>query len=184
MLEIDMTQHAECEMLLDEITLSTGDGTVQSLNTDDDPDSPMKLPMSCVAHDHITFLYHIKPHQRAKAPGRSFTGSLDITIWATAQVTPGICTPRLVMRWTTALDFTTVRITISHSRGSNLKTMSLQRFRPHMRSCESVSGLAALSNASWKQKCPHGAMKSRETTRDMGKQGRELGHGEPIVARR
>ncbi|KAG6123551.1 hypothetical protein E4U13_005019 [Claviceps humidiphila] len=107
MLEIDMTQHAECEMLLDEITLSTGDGTVQSLNTDEDPDSPMKLPMSCVAHDHITFLYHIKPHQRAKAPGKSFTGSLDITISATAQVAPGICTPRLVMRWTTALDFTT-----------------------------------------------------------------------------
>ncbi|KAG6002546.1 hypothetical protein E4U21_002970 [Claviceps maximensis] len=109
MLEIDLTHHTVCEILLDDVTLSTADGTVRSLNDnddDDDPNSPMKLPMSCVAHDHITFLYHIKPHPREKAP-KSFTGSLNIAISATAQVVPGACTPRLAMSWTTALDFTT-----------------------------------------------------------------------------
>ncbi|KAG6014685.1 hypothetical protein E4U43_006261 [Claviceps pusilla] len=108
MLEIDLTHYAKCEILLDDVTLRTADGTILSLNNDDgdSSNSPMKLPMTCVAHDHITFLYHIKPHQREK-PLKSFTGSLDIAISATAQVVPGICTPRLVMSWTTALEFTT-----------------------------------------------------------------------------
>ncbi|QPH01040.1 hypothetical protein C2857_005232 [Epichloe festucae Fl1] len=106
MLEVDFTPHAECEILLDDITLSTGDGTVQSLNDDEGPHAQMKLPMSCVSHDHITFLYHIKPHQHEKSP-RSFTGRLDVSIAATAQVIPGLCTPRLTMSWETALDFST-----------------------------------------------------------------------------
>ncbi|KAG5977433.1 hypothetical protein E4U55_006757 [Claviceps digitariae] len=114
MLEIDLTHYAKCEIRLDDVTLSTADGTVRSLNDDgdgndehaDNSNCPMKLPMSCVAHDHITFLYHIKPHQREKGP-KSFTGSLDIAISATAQVVPGVCTPRLAMSWTTALEFTT-----------------------------------------------------------------------------
>ncbi|KID90354.1 hypothetical protein MGU_03059 [Metarhizium guizhouense ARSEF 977] len=101
MLEVDFTPHAECEVLLDDINLATNDGTVQSLNDDEQ----MKLPISCVSHDHVTFLYHIKPHQEDKAP-RNFTGSLDISITATAQVVPGVCTPKLSMAWNAALDFT------------------------------------------------------------------------------
>lgn len=102
MLEVDFTPHVDCEVLLDEIKLITNDGTVESLNDEEQ----MKLPMSCVSHDHVTFLYHIKPHQIDKAP-RNFTGSLDISITATAQVIPDVCTPRLSMGWNAALDFTT-----------------------------------------------------------------------------
>lgn len=102
MLEVDFTPHVECEVLLDAIQLVTDDATVEALNDDEQ----MKLPMSCVSHDHITFLYHIKPHQIDKTP-RNFTGSLDISITATAQVIPDVCTPKLSMSWNTALDFTT-----------------------------------------------------------------------------
>ncbi|GAO13951.1 hypothetical protein UVI_02035050 [Ustilaginoidea virens] len=101
-LEVDLTSHVECEVLLDDIKLSTNDGTVESLHDDVDQ---MKLPMSCVAHDHIIFLYHIKPTPSEK-PSKSVTGTLDISLTAVAQVSPGVCAPRLSMRWDSVLDFT------------------------------------------------------------------------------
>ncbi|EWG48217.1 hypothetical protein FVEG_08070 [Fusarium verticillioides 7600] len=101
LLEVDFTSHFECEVSLDRIELSILDATVENLNND----AGMQLPLTCVSHDHITFLYRIAPRQHdvtVKNPMRE----LDIKISATAQVIPGRCTPSMNMSWSTQLDFT------------------------------------------------------------------------------
>jgi hypothetical protein len=101
LLEVDFTSHFDCEISLDKIDLSILDATVENLNDD----AGMQLPLTCVSHDHITFLYCVTPRQHdvtVKNPMRE----LDITISATAQVIPGRCTPTMTMSWTTQLDFT------------------------------------------------------------------------------
>ncbi|GKT97796.1 hypothetical protein FLAG1_00204 [Fusarium langsethiae] len=101
LLEVDFTSHFDCEITLDNIDLSILDATIENLNDD----AGMQLPLACVSHDHITFLYRIAPRQHdvtVKNPMRE----LDITISATAQVIPGHCTPTMTMSWTTQLDFT------------------------------------------------------------------------------
>ncbi|KAF5000662.1 hypothetical protein FGRMN_1595 [Fusarium graminum] len=101
LLEVDFTPHFECEVSLDQIDLSILDATVENLNND----AAMQLPLTCVSHDHITFLYRIAPRQHdvtVKNPMRE----LDIKISATAHIVPGRCTPGLAMGWTTQLDFT------------------------------------------------------------------------------
>ncbi|KAF5567828.1 TRAPP trafficking subunit trs65 domain-containing protein [Fusarium phyllophilum] len=101
LLEVDFTSHFECEVSLDQIELSILDATVENLNND----AGMQLPLTCVSHDHITFLYRIAPRQHdvtVKNPMRE----LDIKISATAQVIPGRCTPGMNMSWSTQLDFT------------------------------------------------------------------------------
>ncbi|KAF5629551.1 hypothetical protein F25303_10211 [Fusarium sp. NRRL 25303] len=101
LLEVDFTSHFECEVSLDQIELSILDATVENLNND----AGMQLPLTCVSHDHITFLYRIAPRQHdvtVKNPMRE----LGIKISATAQVIPGRCTPSMNMSWSTQLDFT------------------------------------------------------------------------------
>ncbi|KAK7431085.1 hypothetical protein QQZ08_002366 [Neonectria magnoliae] len=102
LLEVDFTSYFDCEVTLDNIALSIPDSTVESLNDG----VGMLLPLTCVSHDHITFLYHIAPHELDVTP-KNPTRDLDITISATAHVVPGRCTPSLTMSWTTNLDFTT-----------------------------------------------------------------------------
>ncbi|KAM4054909.1 TRAPP trafficking subunit trs65 domain-containing protein [Hirsutella rhossiliensis] len=102
LLEIDFTPFFDSEILLDEIKLLTPDAAVDSLNDE----AAMKLPQICVAHDHVTFLYLIRPHD-PEAGQRPVSGTLDISISACVQVTPGVCLPRLSMAWSAALDFTT-----------------------------------------------------------------------------
>ncbi|KAJ3543551.1 hypothetical protein NM208_g3515 [Fusarium decemcellulare] len=101
LLEVDFTSHFECEISLDKIDLSILDATVESLNDE----AGMQLPLSCVSHDHITFLYRIAPREHDVTPKNPMR-DLDIKISATADVVPGRCTPRLSMSWTTHLDFT------------------------------------------------------------------------------
>ncbi|TWU71138.1 hypothetical protein ED733_000680 [Metarhizium rileyi] len=141
MLEIDLTPHVECEVFIDEIKLDTDDGTVESLNDEEQ----MKLPMSCVSHDHITFLYHIRPHQTDKTP-RNFVGSLDISITATAQVIPGICTPKLCMGWNAALDFT---IPVNPSFNKMPESAGIQRaHKPSQLSIGSNTAMTPLKSPS------------------------------------
>jgi hypothetical protein len=101
LLEIDFTPYFECEMSLDKISLQVTDGTVENLNEQ----AGMALPMTCVAQDHITFLYKLTPMEQ-DIPSSHPTRNLDITIETTANVIPGVCTPHLSMAWTTTLDFT------------------------------------------------------------------------------
>ncbi|KAK3310396.1 TRAPP trafficking subunit Trs65-domain-containing protein [Chaetomium strumarium] len=105
LLEIDFTPYFDCEVLLDKLTLGVTGGTVEDLNIQDG----MGLPLSCVAHDHLTFLYKLAP-RRLDVFNKNMARDLTITIEAAVLIRPegepDPCTPRLVMTWTTALDFT------------------------------------------------------------------------------
>ncbi|KAK8872903.1 TRAPP trafficking subunit Trs65-domain-containing protein [Apiospora arundinis] len=134
MLEIDFTSFFDCEIALTSISMTVPDGNVEDLTAQ----SGMALPMSCVAHDHITFLYRIAPEEvetLAKHPMRD----LNIEIAATALVQPGICTPKLTMAWTTSLDFT-----LPLNPGFGSATQPIQRsHRPSQLSINSMTSLVA-----------------------------------------
>lgn len=100
-LEVDFTSYFESEFLLNKIELSVPGGEVQCLNGD----ALMQPPLSCVAHDHITFLYHVIPRQY-DLNHSNHTRELKISIVATAQLIPDVCTPQLTMNWSTPIDFT------------------------------------------------------------------------------
>jgi hypothetical protein len=101
MLEVDFTPFCDCESVLDNIILSVTDGTVEDLNTE----SGLSLPLTCVAHDHVTLLYHLEPEQ-LDITSRNPTRDLDISVSVTLLLDPAACRPRLTMSWTTPLDFT------------------------------------------------------------------------------
>ncbi|KAK8139766.1 hypothetical protein PG984_000889, partial [Apiospora sp. TS-2023a] len=134
MLEIDFTSFFDCEIALTSIAMMVPDGSVEDLTQE----SGLSLPMSCVAHDHITFLYRISPDNvetLAKNPMRD----LNIEIAATALVQPGICTPKLLMAWTTSLDFT-----LPLNPGFGSATQPIQRaHRPSQLSITSMTSLVA-----------------------------------------
>lgn len=141
LLEIDFTSHFECEVLLDDIKLHTPDGTVESLNDE----AAMKLPLSCVSHDHITFLYHIQPHHQPGTSPKAPPGNLDIAISASVQVVPGVCAPRLSMAWSTTLDFTTP---VNPSFGPSAETGIQRAHRPSQLSIGSASAVTPLKSPS------------------------------------
>ncbi|KAK5990428.1 hypothetical protein PT974_08696 [Cladobotryum mycophilum] len=100
LLEVDFTPNFNCEALLDEIRLSTNEATIENLNDE----AGLKLPLSCVSHDHVTFLYRITPLNN-EITSKNAIGTLDISISTTINVIPNVCTPRLTMTWNTVLDF-------------------------------------------------------------------------------
>lgn len=102
MLEVDFTPHFDCEVVLDKIDLTVPDSNIENLNET----AGLRLPLNCVSHDHITFLYHISP-QKTDVSLRNLTRELSISINATAHIEPGVCMAPLSMSWTTTLDFTT-----------------------------------------------------------------------------
>ncbi|KOS18968.1 hypothetical protein ESCO_000844 [Escovopsis weberi] len=104
LLEIDFTPHLrDCDAFLEDITLSTAEGTVDDLSGE----AGLRLPLRCVSHDHVTFLYHIRPHgpDSPNSGPRDSPGTLDIAISASVNAVPGLCRPRLAMSWNTALEF-------------------------------------------------------------------------------
>ncbi|KAL2199808.1 TRAPP trafficking subunit Trs65-domain-containing protein [Corynascus similis CBS 632.67] len=106
LLELDFTPYFDCEVALDKLSLGVTDGTIEDLNTQDG----MRLPLSCVAHDHLTFLYKLAPQERDTIR-KNLAADLAITIEVLLLVRPdndesNSCTPRLVMTWTTPIDFT------------------------------------------------------------------------------
>ncbi|KAK3990318.1 TRAPP trafficking subunit Trs65-domain-containing protein [Cladorrhinum sp. PSN332] len=109
LLEVDFTPYFECEVALDKISLNVTGGTVEDLN-----DQPgMRLPLGCVAHDHLTFLYKLAPSQLDLVGNKTPpTRELEITIQVLILVRPeedgeaNPCTPRLSMTWSSPLDFT------------------------------------------------------------------------------
>jgi hypothetical protein len=101
LLEVDFTASFDCKILLKKISLSVAGVAVENLNEV----AGTKLPFTCIAHDHVTFLYRLVP-QELDPLSKGPTRDLDITIEAVAQVLPGVCIPRLSMAWSTPLDFT------------------------------------------------------------------------------
>ncbi|KAK4154616.1 TRAPP trafficking subunit Trs65-domain-containing protein [Chaetomidium leptoderma] len=105
LLEVDFTPYFDCEVALDKLTLGVTDGTVEDLNDQDG----MALPLSCVAHDHLTFLYKLAPERRdivKKNLARDLIITIQVVVLVRADGEPNPCTPRLTMTWTTAIDFT------------------------------------------------------------------------------
>ncbi|RYP18885.1 hypothetical protein DL765_003673 [Monosporascus sp. GIB2] len=101
MLEVDFTPFFECEIMLDTVKLSVREGVVNDLTHE----AGLTLPLSCVAHDCVTFLYRIAPAEE-DIISRNPTRELDISIGAVALVQPGVCEPRLSMTWTATVDLT------------------------------------------------------------------------------
>ncbi|KAI2621228.1 TRAPP trafficking subunit Trs65-domain-containing protein [Hypoxylon sp. NC1633] len=133
MLELDFTPFFECEIIVDCISITVADGIVEDLTSQ----SGMPVPVSCVAHDHVTFLYRISPIE-----GELITGNLmrdlDIAISATALVQPDICQPRLTMSWTAAVDFT---VPVNPGFGSAMQPIQ----RMHRPSQLSIGGDSTIS---------------------------------------
>ncbi|KAK3901486.1 TRAPP trafficking subunit Trs65-domain-containing protein [Staphylotrichum tortipilum] len=105
LVEVDFTPYFDCEVSLDKLTLDVTDGTVEDLNCQDG----MRPPLSCVAHDHLTFLYNLAPRKRDLVPknlARDLVITIEILVLVRPADEPNPCTPRLTMTWTTALDFT------------------------------------------------------------------------------
>lgn len=106
LLEVDFTPFFDCEAILDKISLGVTEGTIEDLNTQDG----MRLPLSCVAHDHLTFLYKLCPqqleHATKIAPSQDLNITIEVVVLVRPDDEPNPCTPRLVMTWPTPLDFT------------------------------------------------------------------------------
>ncbi|KAL2132636.1 hypothetical protein VTI74DRAFT_3575 [Chaetomium olivicolor] len=105
LLEVDFTPYFDCEVALDKLTLSVTDGTVEDLNIQEG----MSLPLSCVAHDHLTFLYKLAPQQldvAIKNLARDLVITIEVLVLVRPEDEPNPCTPRLIMTWTTPIDFT------------------------------------------------------------------------------
>ncbi|KAI1819972.1 TRAPP trafficking subunit Trs65-domain-containing protein [Xylaria intraflava] len=100
MLEVDFTPFFNCEIMLDKIALTIPDAVVEDL-TDE---AGLRLPLSCVSHDHITFIYRIVPID-TDVPAKNLLRDLSIAISSTALVGPRI-KPQLRMAWIAAIDFT------------------------------------------------------------------------------
>ncbi|KAI8965616.1 TRAPP trafficking subunit Trs65-domain-containing protein [Daldinia sp. FL1419] len=140
MLELDFTPFFECEMILDSVSISVVEGIVEDLTSQ----SGMALPISCVAHDHITFLYRISPaevHLVSKIPVRD----LNIAISVKALLQPELSEPRINMAWTATVDFT---VPVNPGYGSTMQPIQ-RRHRPSQLSIggESTISLTAPSVA-------------------------------------
>ncbi|KAK0729355.1 TRAPP trafficking subunit Trs65-domain-containing protein [Apiosordaria backusii] len=108
LVETDFTPYFDCEASLNQISLQVTNGNAEDLNNQ----PGMRLPLSCVAHDHLTFLYKLTPSQldlaTTKAPirDRELIITIEISILVRSETEPNPCTPKLSMTWTTPLDFT------------------------------------------------------------------------------
>lgn len=104
LLEVDFTPFFDCEAYLEKVTLVVTDSTVDSLSSEDG----MALPLSCVAHDHLTFLYRLAPQHidvASKSPNRDLAINIQVMVLVNPEG-PKRCTPRLAMSWTTNIDYT------------------------------------------------------------------------------
>ncbi|KAI0844094.1 TRAPP trafficking subunit Trs65-domain-containing protein [Daldinia vernicosa] len=133
MLELDFTPFFDCEIILDSISITVAEGLVEDLASQ----SGMPLPISCVAHDHITFLYRISPAE-ANIVSKNPIRDLSIDISAKALVRPDISEPRLSMAWTTTVDFT---VPVNPGYGSTMQPIQ----RMHRPSQLSIGGESTIS---------------------------------------
>lgn len=100
LLEIDFTPYFDCEVAVDKVILDIPDGQVQDLNET----TGLALPLTCVAHDHVTLMYRLAPKE-SDIPSKTPNRELSISIECCAFVKPET-KPKLRMAWSTVLDFT------------------------------------------------------------------------------
>ncbi|KAI2623647.1 TRAPP trafficking subunit Trs65-domain-containing protein [Xylaria nigripes] len=132
MLEVDFTSFFDCEIILDKIALTIPETTVEDLTEQ----AGLSLPLSCVSHDHITFIYRMIPMDTNVA-SKPLIRDLNIAISSTALVNSHI-KPRLKMAWTAAVDFT---VSVNQGYGSTMQPIQ----RAHRSSLFSIGGDNATS---------------------------------------
>ncbi|KAI0391584.1 TRAPP trafficking subunit Trs65-domain-containing protein [Xylariaceae sp. FL0594] len=132
MLEIDFTPFFDCEIILQNISLTTEGATVEDLTER----AGLSLPLSCVAHDHITFLYRLVPTD-TEVRSQNVMRNLDIAISATALMDDHV-KPLLKMAWTAAVDFT---VPVNPGYGSAMQPIQ----RAHRPSQLSIGGESTTS---------------------------------------
>ncbi|KAI0408934.1 TRAPP trafficking subunit Trs65-domain-containing protein [Xylaria palmicola] len=132
MLEVDFTPFFDCEIVLEEIALTVSEATVDDLTSQ----AGLSLPLSCVSHDHITFIYRIIP-MNTDVVSQSPMRDLNIAISATALVNPHT-KPQLKMAWTAVVDFT---VPVNPGYGSTMQPIQ----RAHRPSQLSIGGESTIS---------------------------------------
>ncbi|KAI1126088.1 TRAPP trafficking subunit Trs65-domain-containing protein [Nemania abortiva] len=132
MLEVDFTPFSDCEIILNSILLTIPEAVVEDL-TDQ---AGLSLPLSCVSHDHITFIYRIVPAD-SDVVLQNLMRDLNIEISATILVNPHT-KPQLRMAWTAAVDFT---IPVNPGYGSTMQPIQ----RAHRPSQLSIGGESTTS---------------------------------------
>ncbi|KAI1430141.1 TRAPP trafficking subunit Trs65-domain-containing protein [Xylaria sp. FL1777] len=139
MLEVDFTPFFDCEIILNNITLAIADATVEDLTAE----AGLSLPLSCVSHDHVTFIYRIIPRE-TDVISHNLMRDLNIAISATALVNPHT-KPQLSLAWTAAVDFT---VPVNPGYGSTMQPIQ-RTHRPSQLSLggESTTSLTAPSVA-------------------------------------
>ncbi|EGX91410.1 hypothetical protein CCM_05568 [Cordyceps militaris CM01] len=143
LLELDFTPDLDCyEAVVDAVALTTAAGTVASLGA-------LPLPLRCVAHDHVTLAYEIRPHRldglhaAARDAAATAHNALHIAVSAAIGVAPGVCTPRIDMAWTASLDFSTP---LNPSFGAPPTETGIQRaHRPAQLSLSSAASSSAVT---------------------------------------
>ncbi|KAH8715631.1 hypothetical protein HC256_004432 [Beauveria bassiana] len=144
LLELDFTPDLDYEAVVDKVALTTSAGTVESLSSSSDDDEPaaLALPLRCVAHDHVTLMYAVRPH-RLDVNARDANNALHIAVSAVIQVAPGArCTPRIDMAWTAGLDLSAP---LNPSFGAATETGIQRAHRPAQLSLASTASLSAVT---------------------------------------
>ncbi|EFX01634.1 hypothetical protein CMQ_8100 [Grosmannia clavigera kw1407] len=163
-LELDFTPFFDCEAVLTRVEVTVRGGEVVDLNGEDDGNGDgkadeagnadkagqdgMRLPLFCVARDHLTFLYRLSPAAYGFDAALNTiptltpptSRELDIAVEARVLVRPGMCEPSLAMAWTTAVDFS---LPVNPGFGTALPPVSLQR-GAHRPSQLSIDGMASM----------------------------------------
>lgn len=98
--DIDITPFTKCAITIEKVNLQISGGSVEDLNAV----SGLKLPITSLPQDDITFMYRLFPDD-LDAPNKSPLRALEISIRAAAGLSD-VCRPQIMMQWSTSLDFT------------------------------------------------------------------------------
>ncbi|OAA69561.1 hypothetical protein ISF_02831 [Cordyceps fumosorosea ARSEF 2679] len=128
------------------IRFARGDGSSGADAGADDSAPALALPLRCVAYDHVTLMYAIRPHRldlRARDHDAGAGGSalLHIAVSASIRVAQR-CTPRIDMAWTAGLDLSTP---LNPSFGAAAETGIQRSHRPAQLSIASAASPSAVT---------------------------------------
>ncbi|KAL5341825.1 TRAPP trafficking subunit Trs65-domain-containing protein [Aspergillus crustosus] len=99
-LDFEVTPFLNCEVVFEKADLRLSDGSIEILTVG----PGLVPPVQCYPRDDITLIYKLTPED---GPDTSTTVSmsvLDISLEAIVKVSEN-CTPRILMQWTTNIDF-------------------------------------------------------------------------------
>ncbi|KAL4879530.1 TRAPP trafficking subunit Trs65-domain-containing protein [Aspergillus karnatakaensis] len=99
-LDFEVTPFLNCEVVFDKADLRLSEGSIEIL-TDS---AGLVPPVKCYPRDDITLIYKLTPEDGPDSSTTVSMSVLDISLEATIKVADN-CTPRILMQWTTNIDF-------------------------------------------------------------------------------